>query len=131
MLDSGWRAWAASAFERRRLMLGADAYDTLVMASLPLSTTATAILLIPWLVILLPTLDTAMIRREIMTVAGGTPLILLSLATLGTLWADVSWIERLWGVDVPPVFNSRTLAGSVQAGARTQVAYHKLTLQPA
>jgi len=80
-------------------MLGADAYATLVMASLPLSTTATAILLIPWLVILLPTLDTAMIRREIMTVAGGTPLILLALATLGTLWADVSWTERLWGVD--------------------------------
>src|SRR5215469_3443437 len=102
MLDSGWRAWAASAFERRRLMLGADAYATLVMASLPLSTTATAILLIPWLVILLPTLDTAMMRREIMTVAGGTPLILLALATLGTLWADVSWSERLWGVDGYP-----------------------------
>ena len=39
--------------------------------SLPWSTSATSILLVLWLVALLPTLDVAMMRREVETAAGG------------------------------------------------------------
>ncbi len=41
--------------------------------SLPWSTSATGILLVLWLIALLPTLDLAAIRREVMTPAGGLP----------------------------------------------------------
>jgi O-antigen ligase len=99
MTDSIWGTRAASLFDRLHLLRAADAFAALVAASLPWSTTATSILIIPWLITLLATLDVATLRREIMTAAGGTPLILVGLAVLGTLWADIAWGQRLWGVE--------------------------------
>jgi len=97
MTDSAMRAPAT--FNRLGLARIADALAAATAASLPWSTTATAILVVAWLATLLPTLDLAAVQREIATAAGGTPLILIGLLVLGTLWADVSLGERLWGVD--------------------------------
>ena len=47
---------------------------------------------------ILPTLDVAAIRREIVGAAGALPVLLWILAAAGTLWADVSWAERLNGL---------------------------------
>ena len=66
--------------------------------SLPWSTSATSILLVLWLLALLPTLDVAMVRREVETAAGGLPVLLWLFAALGMLWADVSWAERIHGL---------------------------------
>ncbi len=70
-----------------------------VALSLPWSTSATAILLVLWLIALLPTLSPDMIRREVFSAAGGLPVALWLLAAVGMLWADVSWAERLSGLN--------------------------------
>jgi O-antigen ligase len=81
-----------------RLTNAADLLAVAVAASLPLSTSATAILLVIWLIVVLPTLDWAGLRRELMTPAGGLPVLLVLLGILGTLWADVTWLERWRGL---------------------------------
>jgi hypothetical protein len=78
------------AERRPALARAADAAAAAVAVSLPWSTSATGILLVVWLALLLPTLDAARLRREIMTAAGGLPLVLVVLAALGMSWAD-SW----------------------------------------
>jgi O-antigen ligase len=65
---------------------------------LPWSTSATAICIVAWLLVLLPTLDLASIRREVESAAGGLPVLLWCLGVVGMLWADVSWTERLHGL---------------------------------
>ena len=64
---------------------------------MPWSTSATGILIVLWLFAALPSLDLAAIKRELLSPAGGLPVVLWALATLGLLWADVSWSERLGG----------------------------------
>ena len=66
--------------------------------SLPWSTSATGILLVLWLIAVLPTLDLAAVRREVMTPAGGLPVLFWAFAALGMLWADVEWRERIAGL---------------------------------
>ena len=56
-------------------------------------------LIVLWLCTLLPTLRFPDVRREILTAAGGLPVLLSMLGILGTLWADVSVSERLHGLD--------------------------------
>jgi hypothetical protein len=68
-----------------------------VAISLPWSTSATGILIVLWLLAVLPSLELAAIKRELLTAAGGLPVLLWGLATLGLIWADVSWGERLGG----------------------------------
>jgi hypothetical protein len=66
--------------------------DWLVVAiavSLPWSTSLTAILIVLWLIAVVPVLDIASVRREIMTPVGGVPVLLWALAVVGMLWADV------------------------------------------
>ena len=50
-----------------------------------------------WLFAVLPSLDLAAIKRELLSPRAGCRLVLWALATLGLLWADVSWSERLGG----------------------------------
>ncbi|HEY7245077.1 MAG TPA: O-antigen ligase family protein [Xanthobacteraceae bacterium] len=69
-----------------------------VVASLPWSTSATGILIVLWLVCLLPTLHFAAIRREVLTAAGGLPVLLWLLAAAGMAWAEVAWADRLDGL---------------------------------
>ena len=85
------------ALDRRVLERLAEWLAVAVAVSLPWSTTATGILVVLWLIAVLPTLEFAAVRREIATPAGGLPVLLFVLGTLGMLWADVSWRERLGG----------------------------------
>jgi len=70
-----------------------------VALALPWSTSAAGIFIAVWLVVLLPTLDPAAVKREIGTAAGGLPVLLWCLAVAGMLWADVDWTARFGGLD--------------------------------
>jgi hypothetical protein len=74
----------------------ADGFAIAVAVSLPWSTSATGILVVLWLVALIPTLDWPSLRRELLTPAGGLPVLLVLLGLLGMLWANVPLQER-WG----------------------------------
>jgi len=87
------------AFDRRALARLADWLAVGVAVSLPWSTSATSILIALWLVAALPTFDIAGLRRELATAAGGLPILLCLFAAAGMLWADVSWRERLDGLE--------------------------------
>ena len=89
---------AAGAGARAHLAPLADALIVAAAASLPWSTSATGIFLGLWLMALVPTLDVAMMRRELGSAAGGLPVLLWMLAAIGMLWADVSWSERIEGM---------------------------------
>jgi O-antigen ligase len=84
--------------DHARLTEAADWLAVATAVSLPWSTSATGILLVLLLIALIPTLDWADVRREILTPAGGLPVLLVALGLLGMLWADVSWAERWAGV---------------------------------
>jgi len=87
--------------EQRQLSLGrlADWLAAAVAAALPWSTSATSILLVLWLLVLLPTLDWRMLRHELVTAAGGLPVLLFLLGLAGMAWAfGVPLHERLEGV---------------------------------
>src|SRR5499427_4774930 len=81
-----------------RLVQIADGLATAVAVSLPWSTSATGILIVLWLIALVPTLDAASLRREVLSPAGGLPVLLWAIAVIGMLWADVSWSERIAGL---------------------------------
>ena len=85
---------------RAQLERNADGLAVAVAVSLPWSTSATAILLVLWLIVLIPTFQQSDLRREptLTTLAGGLPVLLWLLALLGMLWSDVSLHERLSGL---------------------------------
>jgi len=82
-----------------RLTIAADWLAVGVAASLPLSTSATGILLVIWLLVLVPTLDGKSLRRELKMPAGALPVVLVALGVLGMAWADVTWFERWKGLE--------------------------------
>jgi len=90
---------AATWFDRARLERAADLLAVAVLVSIPWSTTATGVLVVLWLVAFAPTMDWPAVRRELWTPAGGLPVLFFLLAAVGMLWADVSWRERLGGLD--------------------------------
>jgi hypothetical protein len=77
----------------------ADWLAVAVAVALPWSTSAVGIALAAWLIVFLPTLDVAALKRELGTPAGGLPVLIWCLGFIGMLWADVSWHERLAGLD--------------------------------
>jgi O-antigen ligase len=91
-------ALGGGVLSRLRLVAVADALAVALAVSLPWSTSATSILAALWLVALVPTLDPAAVRRELVTPAGGLPVLLWGMGALGMLWADGSWSERLAGL---------------------------------
>jgi O-antigen ligase len=91
-------ALRAKGLERRNLEQLAGWLATGVAVSLPWSTSATAILIVLWLVCVVPTLDAAAMRRELTSAAGGLPVLLWVLAAVGMVWADVAWHERFGGL---------------------------------
>jgi O-antigen ligase len=76
----------------------ADWFAIGAAASLPWSTSATGILIVLWLISLAPTLDLAAVRQEVLTPAGGLPVLIWLLAAMGMLWADVAWADRVAGL---------------------------------
>jgi O-antigen ligase len=85
--------------DQAKLARLADVLVVAVAVSLPWSTSATAILVVLWLLALIPTLRWADIRRELATPAGGLPVLLVALGLAGMLWADVTLLERWKGFD--------------------------------
>ena len=57
----------------------ADGLAVALAVSLPWSTSATGILAVLWLLVLVPTLDRAALRRVLTTPAGGLPVLLWAL----------------------------------------------------
>jgi O-antigen ligase len=86
-------------FDRSFLVRLADWAAVAVAVALPWSTSAVGIAIAVWLVVLLPTLSAASVKRELATAAGGLPVVLWFLGVIGTLWADVSWHDRFAGLD--------------------------------
>ncbi len=82
----------------RSLQKTADWLAVAVAVSLPWSTSASVVLIVLWLVAVLPTLAVADERRELLTAAGGLPVLLWLLAAVGMFWADVPWAERIDGL---------------------------------
>lgn len=87
-----------SRFDGRRFADAADWLAVAVAVSLPWSTSATAILVVAWLIALLPALSWTDVRREILSPAGGLPVLLFLLGVAGMVWADVSLAARLDGI---------------------------------
>jgi O-antigen ligase len=88
----------SGAIDRVRHGELADWLVVAIAVSLPWSTSATAILIVLWLAAVIPSLDPASVRRELLTPAGALPILLWGLAVIGMLWADVTWNERLQGL---------------------------------
>jgi O-antigen ligase len=97
--EPGLESGVAKGDLRARLPRIADALAAAVAVSLPWSTSATGILIGLWLIAVVPALDLAALRREFASAAGGLPVLLWVLGALGMLWADVSWNERLAGLN--------------------------------
>ena len=84
---------------RKKLATWADVLAAAIAASLPWSTSATAILVGLWFFTLVPVLRWDELRQEILTPAGGLPVLLALLGVAGILWADVTLLERWKGLD--------------------------------
>jgi len=89
--------WTAEI--RKKLATVADIVAVAIAVSLPWSTSATAILVGLWFFTLVPVLRWDELRREILTPAGGLPVLLVLLGVAGMLWADVTLLERWKGLD--------------------------------
>ena len=76
----------------------AEALAIAVAISLPWSTTATSILLVGWVLIIVWALRPAAVAAAAFTAAGGLPILLWALAAGGMLWTHASWSERLAGL---------------------------------
>jgi len=90
---------ATPRFDRTSFVPLADFLTVGVAAALPWSTSATGIFIALWLVVALLTVNPAAFRRELFSAVDGLPVLLCSLGAVGMLWADVSWTERLGGLD--------------------------------
>src|SRR6516165_3388555 len=86
-------------FDRSLLVRLSDWAAVAVAVALPWSTSGVGVAIAVWLVVLLPTLGAASVRRELATAAGGLPVVLWCLGVIGILWADVSWHDRFAGLD--------------------------------
>jgi O-antigen ligase len=88
----------AALLDHRRQSAIASGLVIAIAASLPWSTSVTSILIVLWCLSLVPTFDAASLRREVMSPAGGLPILLWMLGASGMLWANVSWSERIGGL---------------------------------
>ena len=86
-------------FDHAFFILLADWLAVGVAVALPWSTSAASIFIALWLVVALATMDPAALKRELITPAGGLPVLLWCFGAVGMLWADVSWHDRLGGLD--------------------------------
>src|SRR5665213_873819 len=86
-------------FDRARLLRAADWLAVATAASLPWSTSATSILVVLWLVVLVPAIDWRRMAREWWTAASVLPVALVVLGVAGMGWADVSFAERVKGIE--------------------------------
>jgi len=98
MADAVKGSRTGRAFDRAVLQRYADWLAVAVAVTLPWSTSISQILIVLWLVALIPTLDVAVVRRELQSPAGALPVLLWLVALVGMLWANGPWTERLVGL---------------------------------
>ena len=84
--------------ESRSWWTSLDVYPCLIAASIPWSTSATIILLVIWLVVLLPTIEPQQFGRVVRHPAALAAIALVALAVAGTLWAEGPWRNRWQGI---------------------------------
>ena len=84
--------------DRQRLRSNADYLAVALAFSLPVSTSATSILAVFWLIAVAPTLRIQDVLQEVMSAEGGFPLLLILLAVTGILWGEMAWAARLAGL---------------------------------
>ena len=84
----------AAPLDRAKLTRLADGLVVAIAVALPWSTSAVGVLLVLWLITFIPTLEWADLRRELLSPAGGLPVLLFALGVIGMAWADVSWLAR-------------------------------------
>src|ERR1700676_5143489 len=87
-------SWTRSSF----WLFCADIYPVLVAACIPWSTTAVAVYMVIWLIVLAPTIDPRAFLNSLRDPAYWLPLAFFALAIVGTLWADGPWSERFRAV---------------------------------
>lgn len=87
------RLWSPTAWEET-----ADVFAVLTIASLPWSTSLTAIFNVAFLVCLLPFLHFQMFLRSLVRPICAAPIALFLLALVGTLWSDVAWSTRFHAI---------------------------------
>jgi hypothetical protein len=86
-------------FDRAGRARIADGLAVAMAASLPWSTTASGIPITAWFVALVSAIDRATLRWEIVSPAGGLPIVLVALAALGMSWSQASLGERPQGLE--------------------------------
>jgi len=89
---------AVMGLDRGRFVRLADGLAVACAVALPWSTSISGILIVVWLIALIPILNVAAVRRELLTAAGGLPVLLWLLAVAGLAWSDASLTERLGGL---------------------------------
>jgi O-antigen ligase len=100
MRKSSYDVMPAFNLDKDRLGDFADWFAVAIAVALPWSTSAVSILLVLWAIVLIPTLDTEDVKREVLTPFGALPFLLFFLGAIGTVWAtDATWHERLNGLD--------------------------------
>ncbi len=85
--------------ERERLSRIADALAVAAAVVLPWSTSALAIVVVLWVLAFIPNINREVLSRVLLSAAGGLPVLLWMLGVVGMAWADVSWAERLNGLN--------------------------------
>jgi hypothetical protein len=86
-------------FDHARRSDIADILAVALATSVPLSTSATSILAVCWLVAVLGIIDWKALKAELLRPVCWSPLVLLALGALGMAWADVPMAERFKGLD--------------------------------
>jgi O-antigen ligase len=79
-------------------MFNVDLLAVLIAISLPWSTSATAILVILWMIALVWTLEARPFLASLKRPISVLPIALFALALIGTLWSDAAWSARLYAV---------------------------------
>ncbi len=78
-----------------------DLATVLIAILLPWSTTGVVIASVIWMVVLVPTIELAAFWRSLKRPICALPIAMFALATVGMLWSDAPWGERLYAVGPP------------------------------
>jgi O-antigen ligase len=79
-------------------ILNVDLLTALIAIMLPWSTTGVVIVAVLWVIALVPTLEVGALLRSLRRPFCVLPIVMFTLALVGTLWSDASWGERLYAV---------------------------------
>ena len=78
--------------------LNVDRLTALIAILLPWSTTGVVIASVLWVIVVSTTLEPAAFLRSLKRPVSALPIALFALATVGMLWSEASWGERLYNV---------------------------------